>query len=82
MVGGTFMNSHNICLVLEDDCDIRDQLSPIFSHAGFKGLAQPGTAGLQAARAVDPVLITLDVGLRNLNECKIAHNTVVDECLR
>lgn len=73
---GTFMNSHGIRLVVEDDCDIRDLLSLVLSRAGFEVHAQAaGNAGLQAARAVDPVLITLDVGLQDPNGYEVAHRS-------
>lgn len=68
------MNSHGICLVVEDDCDIRDLLCLILSRAGFEVHAEAaGPAGLQAARALNPVLITLDVGLPDLNGYEVAH---------
>ncbi len=72
--GGTGgMNARRICLVIEDDVDSRGLLSVIFSRAGFEVHTEAtGTAGLQAAAERDLALITLDLGLPDLNGHDVA----------
>lgn len=68
------MNPCSVCLVVEDDCDIRDLLCLILSRAGFEVAAEAaGTAGHQTARKLDPVLITLNIGLPDLDGFEVAH---------
>ncbi|WP_427129110.1 hypothetical protein [Pseudarthrobacter sp. S9] len=53
------MNSRGICLVIEDDLDIRELLVLILSGMDFEvRAASTGAAGIRAARALDPTLIT------------------------
>lgn len=67
------MNSRGICLVIEDDLDIRDLLCLILSGAGFDVHAEAtGAAGLRAAKRLDLALITLDLGLPDLDGHDVA----------
>lgn len=62
------MNSRGICLVIEDDLDIRGLLCLILSRAGFDVHAEAtGAAGLRTAGKLDLALITLDLGLPDIN---------------
>ncbi|MGY4541336.1 two-component system OmpR family response regulator [Arthrobacter sp. UYNi723] len=67
------MNSRGICLVIEDDLDIRHLLCLILTGAGFKVHAEAtGAAGLRAAKRLDLALITLDLGLPDLDGHDVA----------
>jgi two-component system OmpR family response regulator len=67
------LNVRGICLVVEDDSDIRGLLCLVLSRAGFEVHAEAaGADGLEAARVLDPVLITLDVGLPDINGHEVA----------
>lgn len=53
-----------MCLVIEDDADIRHLIELILSGAGYEVRAVATAAdGLLAASSLDLVLITLDIGL-------------------
>lgn len=66
---GDHMNSGGICLITEDDLDIRDLLSLPLSGAGFEVHAEAtGAAGLRAAKRLNLTLITLDLGLPDLTD--------------
>lgn len=65
--------SRGICLVIEDDQDIADLVSFILSQAGFEvHVARSGVEGLDAAAALDPALITLDLGLPDIDGLHVA----------
>ncbi|MEV7135664.1 response regulator transcription factor [Arthrobacter sp. NPDC093128] len=65
--------SRGICLVIEDDADIADLVSFILSQAGFEvHVARSGMEGLDAAAALDPALITLDLGLPDIDGLHVA----------
>lgn len=62
------MNSRGMCLVIEDDLDIRGLLCLILSRAGFEVHAEAtGAAGLRTAGKLDLAMITLDLGLPDIN---------------
>lgn len=62
-----------VCLVIEDDPDIRGLLTMILTGMGFEvHAAATGTAGLRAAETLDLDLITLDLGLPDLNGLDVA----------
>lgn len=66
------MNSGN-CLVIEDDQDIRNLLCIILTGMGFVVHAETtGAGGLRAAGTLDLALITLDLGLPDLNGLDVA----------
>ncbi|WP_104175790.1 response regulator transcription factor [Arthrobacter sp. Y81] len=65
--------SRGICLVIEDDADIADLVTFILSQAGFEvHVARSGMEGLDAAAALDPALITLDLGLPDIDGLHVA----------
>ncbi|MFB9857051.1 response regulator transcription factor [Paenarthrobacter aurescens] len=62
------MGSQRKCLVIEDDPDIRDLIALILTDAGFDVQAvETGHDGLIAAERLKPSLITLDLGLPDMD---------------
>ena len=57
-----------VCLVVEDDDDIRGLIGVILSHAGFE-VRTVGTGADAIAAAADPAiaLVTLDLGLPDMD---------------
>jgi two-component system OmpR family response regulator len=69
------MNSYDTCLVVENDRDVRDLLFLILTGADFKpGTEAAGTEGLQAARMLDRVLSSLDVGPPGISGHEVAQH--------
>lgn len=67
------MSSRGVCLVIEDDWDIRDLISAILTRAGFEVHAvASGAEGVVAAGDLDPVLVTLDIGLPDMSGHEVA----------
>lgn len=65
--------SRGICLVIEDDEDIANLISFVLSGHGFDvHVAASGAAGLAAATALNPGLITLDLGLPDIDGLHVA----------
>ena len=66
--------SRGICLVIEDDEDIANLISFVLSKDGFEvHVAASGAAGLAAAAELHPALITLDLGLPDIDGLHVAH---------
>ena len=66
--------SRGICLVIEDDEDIANLISFVLSKDGFEvHVAASGAAGLAAAAALHPALVTLDLGLPDIDGLDVAH---------
>jgi DNA-binding response OmpR family regulator len=71
MLGGPV--SRGICLVIEDDEDIASLISFVLSKGGFDvHVAGTGAAGLEAAALLNPVLVTLDLGLPDIDGLHVA----------
>jgi DNA-binding response OmpR family regulator len=67
------MNSRGVCLVVEDDQDIRELLCLILSGCGFDVHAgATGAEGLRAAAAMSPTLVTLDAVLPDMSGYQVA----------
>lgn len=67
------MSSRGICLVIEDDRDIRGLIDIILTQAGFEVQAvASGAEGIAAARDLDPVLVALDLGLPDIDGHEVA----------
>lgn len=67
------MNSRGLCLVIEDDPDIGGLIEVIISGMGFRvRLEETGTTGLLAL-SPQTALITLDLGLPDMNGLDVAH---------
>jgi DNA-binding response OmpR family regulator len=59
-------------VVVEDDDDIRELLTEVLGHAGFSvESSASGRQGLDLVRRVDPDLITLDLGLPDLDGMEV-----------
>ncbi|REE03713.1 response regulator transcription factor [Citricoccus muralis] len=62
------MEDHRIAVVIEDDDDIRGLIVALLGQSGFEVIATSnGTDGVTAAREFDPVLITVDLGLPDID---------------
>jgi len=72
--GKEIMSSQGTCLVVEDDEDIAGLLELILADTGFTvRVEKTGTGGLKAAAELgDLALITLDLGLPDLNGIEVA----------
>lgn len=70
---GGYVTARGICLVIEDDPDIRGLLDVILTRAGF-GVHCEGTGagGLRAAAELDLAFITLDLGLPDMHGHDVA----------
>ncbi len=67
------MTSRGTCVVIEDDADFRDLIDLILTDAGFEVRAvETGTEGVMAAERLNPVLITLDLGLPDMDGREVA----------
>ncbi|ALE04625.1 two-component response regulator (plasmid) [Arthrobacter sp. ERGS1:01] len=67
------MSSRGICLVIEDDQDIRGLIDTILTQAAFEVHAvASGAEGVAAARDLGPVLVTLDLGLPDIDGREVA----------
>lgn len=67
------MDPRGTCLVIEDDPDIRNLLCLILTDTGFEVHAEAtGMEGLRAAKRLAPSLITLDVGLPDMDGRDVA----------
>lgn len=62
------MNGLGIALVVEDDEDVRGLLEDVLGHAGFEvRTASTGREGAEMARTEHPTVVTLDVGLPDID---------------
>lgn len=62
------MNSARIAVIIEDDRDIRELLSVILGQSGYEvHAADTGIGGVEAVRRHLPALVTVDVGLPDIN---------------
>ncbi|AOY74143.1 response regulator (plasmid) [Arthrobacter sp. TES] len=67
------MSTRGACLVIEDDADIQGLISLILSAEGFEvHSVETGTAGLLAASQQQLALITLDLGLPDVDGREVA----------
>jgi two-component system OmpR family response regulator len=67
------MTELRVGLVIEDDHDIRELVRVVLSQAGFEvHMATSGAAGIRAARDLRPHVITLDLGLPDIDGFEVA----------
>lgn len=89
------MPDPGVAVVIEDDLDVRNLVSTVLTQSGFVvHAAGDGRSGVEAVREHNPTLVTLDVGLpdidgyevlrrvRNITDCYVimltAHNEEID----
>ena len=62
-----------VAVVIEDDADIRNLLAAILDQAGFRcHTCESGQEGIEAVRAYDPILTTLDISLPGIDGFEVA----------
>jgi DNA-binding response OmpR family regulator len=62
-----------VAVVIEDDADIRNLLAAILDQAGFScHSCESGQDGIEAVRAYDPILTTLDISLPGIDGFEVA----------
>lgn len=67
------MSEVRVGLVIEDDQDIRELVRVVLSQAGFDvHVASTGSAGVTSARELNPDVITLDLGLPDIDGFEVA----------
>lgn len=67
------MSEARVGLVIEDDQDIRELVRVVLSQAGFDvHTASTGSAGVTSARELNPDVITLDLGLPDIDGFEVA----------
>ena len=67
------MGDTRVGLVIEDDHDIRELVRVVLTQAGFEvTAASSGAEGVLAARNLDPAVITLDLGLPDIDGFEVA----------
>ncbi|MFJ5862561.1 response regulator transcription factor [Pseudarthrobacter sp. NPDC092439] len=67
------MGDARVGLVIEDDQDIRELVRTVLTQAGFEvTVASSGAEGVAAARGLSPDVITLDLGLPDIDGFEVA----------
>jgi two-component system OmpR family response regulator len=67
------MSESRVGLVIEDDHDIRELVRVVLVQAGFDvQVASSGAAGVMAAKELNPAVITLDLGLPDIDGFEVA----------
>lgn len=67
------MGEARVGLVIEDDQDIRELVRTVLTQAGFEvSVAGSGVEGVAAARRLNPDVITLDLGLPDIDGFEVA----------
>lgn len=67
------MGDARVGLVIEDDHDIRELVRVVLTQAGFDVIAtSTGAEGVLAAKNLDPAVITLDLGLPDIDGFEVA----------
>lgn len=67
------MDNPRVAVIIEDDQDIRELISVILNQSGFEvHAANTGAAGVEAVRANNPAVVTLDLGLPDIDGFEVA----------
>ena len=67
------MDNSRVAVVVEDDQDIRELVSVILNQSGFEvHTASNGADGVAAIRANNPAIVTLDLGLPDIDGFEVA----------
>ncbi|PPB50058.1 hypothetical protein C4K88_05130 [Arthrobacter pityocampae] len=66
-------DSPHTAVVIEDDDDVRDLLHTVLTGSGFRVHTAPaGLAGVEMVRRLRPDVVTLDVGLPDIDGFEVA----------
>ncbi|WP_052274271.1 response regulator transcription factor [Arthrobacter sp. L77] len=69
----TTPDSPRTAVVIEDDDDVRDLLHTVLTGSGFRVHTAPaGLAGVEMVRRLRPDVVTLDVGLPDIDGFEVA----------
>lgn len=67
------MDSPRVAVIVEDDQDIRELISVVLNQSGFEvHAASTGAAGVEAVRVNNPAIVTLDLGLPDIDGFEVA----------
>lgn len=67
------MDPTRTAVVIEDDDDVRDLLHTVLTASGFRVHTAPaGLAGVEMVRRLTPDVVTLDVGLPDIDGYEVA----------
>lgn len=67
------MDDPRVAVIIEDDQDIRELISVILNQSGFEvHAANTGAAGVETVRANNPAVVTLDLGLPDIDGFEVA----------
>ncbi len=67
------MDSPRVAVIIEDDQDIRELIEVVLNQSGFEVHAvNRGAAGVKAVREYAPTIITLDLGLPDIDGFEVA----------
>ncbi|WP_154605128.1 response regulator transcription factor [Arthrobacter sp. AQ5-05] len=67
------MDNPRVAVIIEDDEDIRELISVILNQSGFDvHTAKNGAQGVEAVRATKPAIVTLDLGLPDIDGFEVA----------
>ncbi len=67
------MDSPRVAVIIEDDRDIRDLIQVVLTQSGFEVHAvDNGADGVQAVRTYNPAVVTLDLGLPDIDGFEVA----------
>ncbi|WP_181034220.1 response regulator transcription factor [Arthrobacter sp. GMC3] len=67
------MDNSRVAVIIEDDQDIRELVSVILNQSGFDvHTASSGAEGVEAVKANNPAIVTLDLGLPDIDGFEVA----------
>lgn len=67
------MNGPRVAVIIEDDQDIRDLIEVVLNQSGFEvHSVDRGAAGVKAVREYSPTIVTLDLGLPDIDGFEVA----------
>ncbi|WP_425864829.1 response regulator transcription factor [Arthrobacter sp. TWP1-1] len=67
------MDTPRVAVIIEDDQDIRELISVILNQSGFEvHAASTGATGVEAVRLNNPAVVTLDLGLPDIDGFEVA----------
>lgn len=67
------MDNPRVAVIVEDDQDIRELITVVLNQSGFEvHAASTGAAGVDAVRLNNPAIVTLDLGLPDIDGFEVA----------